>query len=128
MPDINPCEEKDTKDARIKKEKARLAKIFKKLDENAKKIAEKLIDRAAFMLIALEDMEQAIKAEGPITKMSQGQYVIDRAHPLLSQYNAMAKIFAAICKQLYDLLPEPVASDTEEGKRLLEFVAGRRTP
>ena len=43
---------KDAQDA-IKKETSRIKKLYKDLPENRKKLAEKLIERAAFMLVSL---------------------------------------------------------------------------
>jgi len=120
-------EELKTKNARIKREVKILAKIFEKVEENRRKSAEKLIDRAAFMLILLEDMEEQIKREGLIVTMQQGDYTIERAHPLLEKHVAMAKNYAMVCKQLEGLLPEPTALETEAGKRLADFVAERKT-
>ena len=117
-------EELKTINARIKREKRRLAGIFEKVDENTKKSAEKLIDRAAFMLVSLEDMEGELKKSGPIAKMQQGEYSIERAHPLLPQYNAMAKIYAGICKQLKDLLPTQEASGA--GGEIAAFIARKK--
>jgi hypothetical protein len=113
-----------TKNARIKREKRRLAGLFEKLPEDTQKSAEKLIERAAFMLISLEDMEETLKADGNVQKMPQGNYAIDRAHPLLSPYTAMAKNYAAICKQLAELLPERAKS--EEGEEIARLIGEKK--
>jgi len=117
------CAREDVVNARIKAEINRLAKIFKKIDKKHLKSAEKLIARAAFSLVLLEDMEGEIKRDGPVTKMQQGEYAIERAHPLIPQYSAVLKIYAAICKQLNDLLPE--AQDMEAAKEITAFIASR---
>ena len=48
------------KNKKIKKETLRLKKLFKGLKDNKKKIAEKLIENAAFMAATLEDLQRAI--------------------------------------------------------------------
>ena len=111
-----------TINARISSEKERLVQILEKVDETRKKSAEKLIDRAAFMLVTLENMEERIKRDGLITKMQQGGQVIDRAHPLIEKHITMTKNYNATIRQLTDLLPQQTAFDTEAGKRLVNFV------
>lgn len=92
------------KEASIRKEQLRIKKLYKDLPEDRKKLAEKLIERAAFMAVSLAEMEQTINTEGNVVKMPQGDYEIDRAHPLLPVYNAMIKNYTAVIKQLDALL------------------------
>ncbi len=109
-----------TYNERIKKEQSRIKKIFKNLPKDKLEIVKKLTERAAYMLISLEEMEQKISEDGLVVTMSQGKYEIDRAHPLLTPYNAMVKNYNTIIKQLTDLLPE---TDAEvAGQALLNFV------
>lgn len=105
---------------RQKKEKNRLKKIYKTLPEDRRKNAEKLIERAAYMLYSLQEMEQKIDEDGLLITMSQGKYDIERAHPLLSAYNAMVKNYTAVIKQLNDMLP-PTEQDSA-GQALMAFV------
>jgi len=107
--------------ARIKTEKDRLRKIFKNLPTERKKTVEKLVERAAFMLISLENMENEINSDGLITEMVQGKYTIERAHPLLSTYNTMIKNYAAVTKQLCDNLPD--SEQEKAGQDIMNFVA-----
>ena len=92
------------KEASIRKEQLRIKKLYKDLPEDRKKLAEKLIERAAFMAVSLAEMEQTINTEGNVVKMPQGDYEIDRAHPLLPVYNEMIKNYTAVIKQLDALL------------------------
>lgn len=109
----------DTIKARQKKEMSRLKKIYKNLPEDTLEISKKLIERAAYMLVSLEDMENKIDEDGLVTTMQQGSYDIKRAHPLLQPYNAMVKNYNATVKQLNDLLP---STDAEvAGQALLSF-------
>ena len=95
--------------------------IFKNMPEDKRKINDSLIERAFFMRQKLTDMEQRIDADGVIVEMSQGKYTIERAHPLISQYNAMVKNYSTIIKQLCETLP--TADADKVGEALLAFAA-----
>lgn len=109
----------DTLYNRQKKEQNRIKKIYKNLPKERLEIAKKLIERAAYMLVSLEDMEQKISEDGLVVTMPQGSYEIERAHPLLQPYNAMVKNYNATIKQLNEMSPN---SDTEKaGQALMMF-------
>lgn len=109
----------DTLYSRQKKEQNRIKKIYKNLPKERLEIAKKLIERAAYMLVSLEDMEQKISEDGLVVTMPQGSYEIERAHPLLQPYNAMVKNYNATIKQLNEMSPN---SDTEKaGQALMMF-------
>ena len=50
----------DTLYARQKKEQNRIKKLYKNLPKDKLEIAKKLMERAAYMLVSLEDMEEKI--------------------------------------------------------------------
>jgi hypothetical protein len=102
------------------KELRRIKKLFKEMPDNWKKINEKLLIRAANMAVFLADMEERLNSEGLIVTMPQGDYEIDRAHPLLQQYNSMVKNYNATIKQLSEALP-PAAVE-KAGSELMKFV------
>ena len=109
----------DTLYSRQKKEQNRIKKIYKNLPKERLEIAKKLIERAAYVLVSLEDMEAKISEDGLVVTMPQGSYEIERAHPLLQPYNAMVKNYNATIKQLNDIAPN---SDTEKaGQALMMF-------
>lgn len=109
----------DTLYSRQKKEQNRIKKIYKNLPKERLEIAKKLIERAAYMLVSLEDMEKKISEDGLVVTMPQGSYEIERAHPLLQPYNAMVKNYNATIKQLNEMSPN---SDTEKaGQALMMF-------
>lgn len=95
----------DTLYSRQKKEYNRIKKIYKNLPKEQLEISKKLIERAAYMLVSLEDMEAKISEDGLVVTMPQGNYEIERAHPLLQPYNAMVKNYNATIKQLNDISP-----------------------
>lgn len=102
------------------KELKRIKKLFKEMPDNWKKVNEKLFIRAANMAVFLSEMEEKLATEGLIVSMPQGDYEIDRAHPLLQQYNSMVKNYNATIKQLSEALP-PAAAETA-GSALMKFV------
>lgn len=111
----------DTLYKRQKKEQSRLKKIYKNMPPETLKTVEKLIERAAYMLVSLEDMEARMNEDGLIVTMPQGNYDIERAHPLLQPYNAMVKNYNATIKQLSEAAPSPQAAAA--GEALMRFVA-----
>ena len=114
----------DTLIKRQKKELARLKKIYKNLPKDKLDYCIKLLERVAFMFVNLEEMESRINADGLLVEMSQGKYSIERAHPLLAQYNAMVKNFCAAIKQLNEFLP-PAEAETA-GNALMTFVTKKQ--
>ena len=119
---------KKTKKARIKSEKTRLEKIYKDLPEPKKKLATGLIERAAFMRVELEDLEEFLSDNGWTELFSQGkQDPYDRARPQGQTYNTMNGNYQKVIKQLDALLPKgdelPKTGDTSDG--FDDFVYGR---
>lgn len=110
------------KEKEIKKEAARIKKLYKDLPEERKKLAEKLIERAAFMAVSLAEMEQKINAEGQVVKMPQGDYEIERAHPLLTVYNSMIKNYTAAIKQLDAFITGTGNGVAKPGQELLGWL------
>jgi len=109
----------DTLYTRTKKEQRRIAKLYKNLPKDRLEITKKLIERAAYMLVSLEEMEEKIASDGLVVEMPQGNYTIERAHPLLQQYNAMVKNYNSTIKQLNESLP-PVEAE-QAGQALMMF-------
>ena len=111
----------DTLKARQKKEITRLKKIYKNLPADSLENVKKLIERVAYMLVSLEEMEAKIDADGLVVSMPQGDYTIERAHPLLQPYNAMVKNYNAAVKQLSEFLPN--AEVEAAGTALMKFIS-----
>lgn len=109
----------NTLNTRLKKEQRRILKLYKSLQKDRLEIVKKLAERAAYMLVSLEDMEHQISEDGLIVTMDQGKYTIERAHPLLQQYNSMVKNYNATIKQLGESLP-PVEAE-QAGQALMMF-------
>lgn len=95
------------KNKRIKKETNRLKKLFTNLEENKKKIAEKLIENAAFMSITLEDLKKDIVKYGVKETYVNGKDQYGFKESIESKtYNTMIKNYMNIIKQLNDMAPE----------------------
>ena len=108
---------------RIKKEKNKLKKQFSKIDEKKKQLVQRLIENAAFMAITLEYLQDDINMNGCISEYKNGenQYGTKKS-PEVEIYNTMVKNYAAVIRQLTDLLPEGVEK-TDDG--FDDFISGR---
>lgn len=95
-----------TKEQKIKTEKTRLKGIFKELDENKKKLVTPLIEKAAFMSIELDELQRKIEENGWTSEYKNGanQYGTKKS-PEAETYIALSKNYAAIIKQLTELVP-----------------------
>lgn len=95
-----------TKEELIKKEKIRLKGIFKDLDENKKKLVTPLIEKAAFMSVELDILQEQIEQEGWTSEYKNGenQYGTKKS-PEAETYIALSKNYAAAIKQLTELVP-----------------------
>lgn len=62
-----------TKEQKIKKEIARLKRVFKDLDKNKLQTVESLIKNAAFMAVSLEELQEIINAEGYVVEYQNGR-------------------------------------------------------
>jgi uncharacterized protein (DUF1800 family) len=95
-----------TKDDKIKKEVARLKKIFKDLDGNLFATVLPLIQTAAFMSVTLGELEDAINRDGCVSEYQNGenQFGVKRS-PQVDIHIAMTKNHAAVIRQLVDLVP-----------------------
>ena len=98
-------EAKKAKARLVRAEKRRLKTLLAELTEDKKKAAEGLIDESSFMRATLKQLREYIDANGIIDEMQQGQYSILRESPAVRTYNTMVQKYAAVCKQLFDMIP-----------------------
>ena len=101
----------------IKKEENRLKKIYTGIEKKRKNVIPGLIQRAAFMRISLEELEQDLNIYGFTEWFSQGdQEPYKRKRPEADLYNTMNSNYQKIIKQLTDLLPKdtPRQEDGDE--------------
>jgi len=115
-----------SKDERIKKEEKRLKRIYKNIDEDKKAIIDGLIQRAAYMRVALEDWEKDIMENGYIEMFTQSEKTdpYERERPVARLYNTMNKNYQSIIKQLTDLMHKE-AKVVDEDDGFNDFVNSR---
>lgn len=101
----------DKTEKRIKAEVRRLTKIFDGIEEKRKATTRGLIERAAFMRVSLEDLEEDLNEGGFIEQFQQGrdQDPYERERPAARIYNSLNGGYQKIIKQLTDLLPKEKA-------------------
>lgn len=91
---------------KIRKESNRIKKIFKDLDENKKKLVTPLIDKAAFMSVTLDELQEKINDEGCVSEYKNGENQFGtKKSPEVEIYLNMSKNYANIIKQLTELVP-----------------------
>ena len=61
-----------TKEEKILKEQRRLKRIFEDLEEGKKKLVTPLIEKAAFMSIELDELQETIEKDGWISEYQNG--------------------------------------------------------
>ena len=95
-----------TKDQRIKREIARLKRVFRDLDKNKLQTVESLIKNAAFMAVSLEELQEIINAEGYTVEYQNGENQKGtKQSDAVKTYIAMTKNHASIINQFTDLVP-----------------------
>ena len=95
-----------TKEQRIKSEKTRLKGLFKELDDNKRKLVTPLIEKAAFMGVELDDLQAIIEKDGWTSEYKNGANQFGtKKSPEAETYIALSKNYAAVIKQLVDLVP-----------------------
>lgn len=112
-----PIKTEKTKAERTSAEKNRLNRIYKDISKENKSIIEGLINRAAFMRVTLEDMEEDLDENGFVEPFSQSEKLdpYERERPVARLYNTMNKNYQSIIKQLSDLLPKEKVVEKDDG-------------
>lgn len=97
---------KPKKTTRIQREKDRLLEIFRGLDANKLSVCGTLIDRAAFITISLEDLEDELNESGWTETYTNGknQEGIKKS-AAAEAHISLTKNLNAIMKQLLELVP-----------------------
>lgn len=104
---------KATKETRIKKERKRLAEIFKDLEPNKLSTCQALIDRAAFITVSLQDIEAQLNETGWTEYYQNGQQQSGwKKSAAADVHISLTKNLNAIVKQLLDLVP-PAQKDSK---------------
>ena len=95
------------KQKRIKKEEARLKRLFSKIEENKKKLVFTTIADVAFMTITMQDLRENIIREGTTVEYKNGenQYGTKQS-PDAQLYLQMSQKLTAAMKILIDCMPK----------------------
>ena len=94
------------KTTRIQREKERLFTIFKDLEINKLKTCNALIERAAFITISLEDLEEQLNETGWIESYQNGENQSGMKKAAAADVHiSLTKNLNTIVKQLLDLVP-----------------------
>lgn len=99
---------------RVKKEFNALKRLLRGCNSNKKELGLRLMDRAAFMLKTLEDLEEQIAVNGCISEYKNGenQYGTKKS-PEIDVYNTMIKNYSGVIKQIGDIVSSSDSAKTE---------------
>lgn len=107
--------------ARITKEKTNLKKSFKSNSKEKQEIIDKLIDRAAFLLVMSQDMESELMTIEKYTSTTiNASQTFTKANPLLKDYRETVKSYQTVLKQLCDFTKDDKPVNTKD--ELEEFL------
>ena len=94
------------KTTRITREKNRLFEIFADLEPNKLSTCSALIDRAAFITVSLEDLEEQLNNTGWVEEYANGKHQNCLKTSAAAQAHiSLTKNLTSITKQLLDLVP-----------------------
>lgn len=111
-------------DKRISDEYKRLREIYANVQGNKLRLVLKLISRAAFMAAALADLEAYIAEHGYTEEYQNGANQSGKKKSSeVEVYNTMVKNYAAIIRQMTELLPTEAVAPKGDG--FDDFVSGR---
>lgn len=97
---------KRTKKQKIEDEKARLQEVFKDLEPNKLKTCQTLIDRAAFITVSLEEVEEILNKTGWVEQYQNGENQKGTKKAAAADVHiSLTKNLNAIVKQLIDIVP-----------------------
>ena len=115
-----------SKEEIIKLEKRKLAGIYNRLDKKMKKSVDSLGEEAAFMAASLHELRKIINEKGYTEEYQNGanQKGIKKCSEV-EIYNTMIKNYAAVVKQLTDLLPKDQDKAAVVSDGFEDFVNGR---
>lgn len=99
---------------RMKKEISKLKKIYKRSDKKHMAKIEELINRASFLLIVSQDIEEELKNNNQymITTINASQ-TFKKPNPLLKEHRDTIKSYQAVIKQLDEMSDEKNSPSSE---------------
>jgi methyl-accepting chemotaxis protein len=112
-----------SKEELVKKELNKIKRTFKDMDEDLKKLNQKLMYNAAWLAVSLDDLMKTMDENGVVIEYQNGanQWGTKKS-PESELYTSWAKQYTSTVKQLSDLLPK--GSNVNESDELISFLAG----
>lgn len=112
------------RDKRIEQEVKRLGKTLNCATSDKKTLIERLIRRAAFLLVVTEDLESELKSRDQFleTTINASQQFI-KANPLLKEYRDTVKSYQNVIKQLLEVTKGDETPKDEDP--LLAFIGNK---
>ena len=105
--EVKPKQPDLTKEKRIRSEVLKLKRFYKDLPANKLFIAQRLIERAAFQRITLEDLEKEINETGVTEVYQNGEAQSGvKQSAAVQAYNAMYKNYQTTIRDLAAMVPE----------------------
>lgn len=110
---------------KIKKESNKLKKLFKSNSLEKSYIINKLIEKAAFLLVLSEQMETELKESDLSVETINASQSFIKANPLLKDYRDTVKSYQTVLKQLCDLTKNESSQNSEGPDELEQFLNNR---
>lgn len=102
---------KKNRDTRIKDEYGRLKELFADVPKNKQELCQGLLENAAFMKVALDDLRKVVTEEGAIKECVNGNgFTVLQEHPAQKSYNSMINRYSSVIADLAKILPESSGS------------------
>lgn len=107
-------EEVEEKKKRVAKEQKRLQKIFSTLDGNKLQLAMRLIERASFLKVEIEDLENHLQSHGWIDVYQNGDTQFGfKKSPQNETIINLSKQYTTIISKLMDYVPQAQKSNSK---------------
>lgn len=113
---MSKVKEKLPKEERIQKEIRKLNGVLKNIDPKVKKVVQPLVEKAAFMSVTLDDLQEHINQYGVTEEYKNGenQFGVKKSSHV-EIYNTMIKNYTTTLKQLTDLVPKEQPKEDDDG-------------
>jgi hypothetical protein len=114
-----------SKEARVKKEYARLKKVFSGMGEDEAAVCDGLMVQAARLRVLLDDAWLDISERGDVEMFTQSPDAppYERKRPVAELYNAREKNYQTAVRQLLDRMPQGSKDAAED---IMRFALGGR--
>ena len=112
-----------SKEARVKKEYARLRKIFAGLGEDEAEVCDGLMVQAARLRVLLDDAWADISVNGDVEMFTQSENAppYERKRPVAELYNTREKNYQTAIRQLLDRMPQGTLDAADD---IMKFALG----